>query len=340
MENKNIADDNKKRKIFKITLILSIIMTSIGIFFACYYSSINKAYDSYETTLENNINGINDVNKNIAQFFYSNKTIDVEYSKTQLPNAINDLSKLRNNLANSQPTSKYKKANENLILGLDNNISIYRQALAILIDPSSPEVEGFNTKLKLYRNDCMNFYSLIDIHNIKIELPETSLTFIDNVLNDSSMAITLKKEEDIKNEQNQEFISKIDTISKDFLDVKINYYSYVTKIRKKEMSYDDLLLLVEDNFIKLNAVQTDFKNLSIPPPTFATYEAFKPLLEMYEDYLRDFKLSLTSEKIQALNAIIAPTESDSLYTSSNVKFNKIEGDYTQFIKIFIELKNK
>lgn len=106
------------------------------------------------------------------------------------------------------------------------------------------------------------------------------------------------------------------------------------------MSYDDLLLLVEDNFIKLNAVQTDFKNLSIPPPTFATYEAFKPLLEMYEDYLRDFKLSLTSEKIQALNAIIAPTESDSLYTSSNVKFNKIEGDYTQFIKIFIELKNK
>ena len=62
----------------------------------------------------------------------------------------------------------------------------------------------------------MNFYSLIDIHNVKIELPETSLTFIDNVLNDSSSAVMIKKEEDIKSQQNQEFINKIDDIIQGF----------------------------------------------------------------------------------------------------------------------------
>jgi hypothetical protein len=60
---------------------------------------------------------------------------------------------------------------------------------------------------------------------------------------------------------------------------------------------------------------------------------------MYEDYLRDFKLALISEKIQALSAVVVPSASDSLYTSSNVKFSELEKYYTVFIKIFIELKD-
>ena len=106
------------------------------------------------------------------------------------------------------------------------------------------------------------------------------------------------------------------------------------------MSYDELLSLVDDNFIKLNNVQTNFKSLSIPPSAIPTYEAFKPLLDMYESYLRDFKLALTSEKIQALSAVVDPSSLDALYTSSNVKFGELENYYNDFIKIFIELKNK
>ncbi|MBZ9689414.1 hypothetical protein G9F72_024250 [Clostridium estertheticum] len=339
-EKKDTVDANKKRKIFKIILFLSIIMTSIGIFFASYYSSINKVYDSYEATIVSDINSINEINKNIEQFFNTSGTIDIEYTKKQLPSIIIDLTKLRDNLANSQPTTKYKKDHENLKLGLDNNLLIYRQSLAILKDPSGPSVDGFSAALKTYRNDCMNFYSLIDIHNIKIELPKTSLTFIDNVLNDSYMAIRLQKEEDIKSKQTEEFISNIDTISKNFSDIKINYYSNVLKVRKKDMSYDELLLLLDDNITKLSNIKTTFKSLSIPPSTLPTYEAFKPLLDMYESYLRDFKLSLTSEKIQALNPAVGTSVSDDLYTSSNVKFGELENSCNVFIKILLELKNK
>jgi len=339
-EKKDTEDASKRGKIFRIILVLSIIMTSIGIFFASYYSSINKVYDSYEITLVNNINGINEVNKNIAEFFNSSGTIDVEYATKELPNTINELTKLRVNIVNSKPTSKYKKDYENLKLGLDNNLLIYRQALAILKDPSGPEVESFGATLKTYRNDCMNYYYLIDINSIKIELPKSSLTFIDNVLNESSMAIRIQKEEDIKTEQTREFISKIDVISKDFLEVKINYNSYVLKVRKKDMSYDELLLIVNDNFLKLSNVKNDFNSLSIPSSTIATYEAFKPLFEIYEIYLRDFKLALVNEKIQSLSAVVDSSASDSLYTSSNEKFAELENYYTMFIKRFTELKNK
>ncbi|MBU3128515.1 hypothetical protein LGL55_04645 [Clostridium tagluense] len=339
-EKKDIADANKKRKTFKIILFLSIIMTSTGIFFASYYSSLNKVYASYETTITKNIKGINEVNKNIEQLFNTNGTIDVEYAKKQLPSSINDLTKLKDNLTNSKPTSKYKKDHENLKLGLDNNLSIYRQALAILNDPSGSSANEFGTTLKTYRNDCMNFYSLIDIYNVKIALPKTSLTFIDDVLNDSYMAIRMQVEEDIKSNQTKEFISKIDTISKSFLDIKINYYSYVLKVRKNNMSYDDLLLLIGDNLVKLSNVQTTFKSLSIPTSTAATYESFKPLLGMYENYLKDFKLALTNEKIQALSAAVDSSTSESLYTSSNLKFAELENYYSVFIKTFIELKNK
>lgn len=339
-EKKVIEDSNKKRISFKIILFLSIIMTSIGIFFASYYSSINKVYDSYESTIVNNINAINEINKNIEQFFTSSGTIDIEYTKKQLPSIIVNLTKLRDSLATSQPTSKYKKDHENLKLGLDNNLLIYRQSLAILKDPSGPSVDEFSSTLKTYRNDCMNFYSLIDIHNIKIELPETSLTFIDNVLNDSYMAIKIQKENDIKSKQIEEFINNIDAISKNLSDIKINYYSYVLKVRKKDMSYDELLLLVDDNITNLSNLKTTFKSLSIPPSTLPTYEAFKPLLDMYENYLRDFKLSLTSEKIQALSSAVGSSTSDDLYTSSNVEFGELENSYNAFIKIFLELKNK
>lgn len=339
-EKKDIADANKKRQIFKIVLFLSIILTSIGIFFASYYSSVNKVYDSYEATIVKDINGINEINKNMEQFFISNGTVDIEYAIKQLPSVITDLTKLRDNLANYQPTLKYKKDHENLKLGLDNNLLIYRQSLAILEDPSGPSVEDFNASLKTYRNDCMNYYSLIDINNIKIELPKTSLTFIDNVLNDSYMAIRLQKEDNIKYKQIQEFISNVDAISNSFSDIKINYYSYVLKVRNKDMSYDELLLLVDANITKLSNVKTAFKSLSIPPSTKPTYDAFNPLLDMYESYLNDFKLSLTGEKIQDLSSVVVTSTADALYTSSNERYGKLENSYNMFIKIFLELKNK
>lgn len=336
-EDKNIVNTKSEKTTFKIILFLFIIMASIGIFSASYYSSINKVYDSYENTLVTNINGINDVNKNIAQF-NSLQTIDIKYAKDQLPNIIKSLSTIRYDLSNSQPSSKYRKDHENLKSGLDNNILIYKQSLAILNNPSGPDVAEFSTNLKTYRNDCMNFYSLINIKNIRIDLPQTTLTFTDNVLNDSYKSLRMKKEDDIKLQQNQEFISRIDDLSKSFLDVKINYSSYVLKVRKKNMSYDELLLLVEGNFTKLSMLQTDFKNLSIPASTLPTYEAFSPLLDMYENYLRDFKLALTSEKIQALNLVVAPSVLDALYDSSNVKFGELETSYNGFIKIFTQLK--
>jgi hypothetical protein len=337
-ESKDIADTNSKGKMFKIILFLSIIMTSIGIFLASYYSSINKVYDSYETILVTNINDINEINKNIGQF-NSNQTIDVDYAKEQLPNIIKDLSNLRDAFINSKPSAKYKKDYENLKSGLDKNLLIYRQTLAILNNPSGADVETSMENLKTYRNDCMNFYSLIDTHNIKISLPETSLTFIDNVLNYSYSALRIRKETDIKAQQNLEFIDKIDSLSGDFIDAKTNFYSYVIKVRKKEMSYDDLLPLLNDNFTKLNKVQTNFKDLSIPPSAIPTYEAFKALLDVYESYLRDFKLALTSEKVQSLSAVVDLTTLDALYSSSNAKFGEVESFYNDFIKTYMELKN-
>ena len=338
-EKKDIVDTNSKKKMFRIILSLSIIIASIGIFLATYYSSINKVYDSYETTLVTNINGITEVNKNIAQF-NSSQTIDIDYAKKQLPNIINDLSKLRDNLSNLDSSSKYQKQYENLKLGLDKNLLVYRQSLAILNNPSGNDVEVSMENLKTYRNDCMNLYSLIDVKNTKIELPETSLSFIDNILNYSSSAVMIRKETDIKSQQNQEFIDKIDDLSRDFLSSKSNYYSYVLKIRKKEMSYDEVLTLVDNNFVKLSDLQSKFKTLSIPHPAIATYEAFKALLSIQESYLRDFKLALTSEKIQALNAVVDSSTLDSLYTSSNTRFGEAQNYYNNFIKAYTDLKSK
>lgn len=340
IESTNTLDFNSKSNKFKIILLLSIIMAAIGIFAASYYSSINNVYGSYESTLVNSINQVNEANKNIATF-NSNQTIDVEYAKEKLPSIIKDLNNIKSDLLNAQPTAKYKGTHDNLILGLDKNKLVYMQVVGILNNPSGADVETAMENLKTYRNDCMNSYSLIDVHNIKIALPETSLTFIDNVLNYSYSAVMIRKETDIKLQQNQEFVGKIDSLSKDFLDAKTNYYSYVIKVRKKEMSYDDLLSLINEDIFKLSTIQTKFKkDLSIPSAGIPTYEAFKILLSTHENYLRDFKLALNSEKVQVLSSVVDPVTLEALYVSSNLMFTEVDKYYNDFTKNNNELKTK
>ncbi|MBU3178216.1 hypothetical protein KPL47_17965 [Clostridium estertheticum] len=337
--NENNINTGNKRKNFKLILFLSIIMLSTGIFLICYYSSITNVYSSYKTTLITTINGINDINKNVSEF-NSNKTIDVDYAKKQLPKIINDLSVFRANLLNSQPTTKYKKDNDNLKSGLDKNLLIYRQTLAILNNPSGNDVEMSMENLKTFRNDCINFYSLIDVHNAPISLPKISLTFIDNILDYSDTAVMIKKETVLKSRQNQEFIRDIDGLSTDFLNVKSNLYSYTTKVRKKEMSYYNLSKLVDDDFSKLSNLQSTFKILTVPTSAIPTYESFKILLDKYENYLSDFKLAMTSENSKTSNASITPKVLDALYTSSNTLFKDVETSYANYIKSYTQLKNQ
>jgi hypothetical protein len=338
-EEKHIVDAHRNRKKIRIILFLSIVIASIGIFATSYYASINKVYDSYEDSLLNNMNGITKVNKTIA-IFNSNQTIDVDYAKEKLPNIIESLSTLRAQLEASEPTSKYKKQHENLKAGLDNNLLMYRRALVILSNPSSNDVEAAIENLKTYRDDCMDFYRAINISDTKITLPQTSLSFIDNLLNYSYSAFMIKKEADIKYLQVQDFINKIDSLTKDFLNIKTNYYSYAIKVRKNEMLYNELLSLINDNSTKLNILKTDFnKDFSVPSPAIATYETFRPLFQLYESYLSDFKLALTSEKVQTLSTEVASTALDSIYDSSNAKFNEVENSYNNFIKAYTELQN-
>lgn len=338
-EETKVVNTSKKKPLLIIIVFLSIIMTSLGIFLASYYSSINKEYDSYESILATNINGINEANTNVSQF-NSNETVDVEYAKEQLPLIIKSLTNLRNSLVAIDPSSKYKKNYENLKSGLDKNLLVYRQILGILNNPSGNDVETSMSNLKTYRNDCMDSYSLVNFNNLKIELPKPTLSFIENVLNYSSSAIIIKKETNIKQQQSQEFINKLEDLSRAFLNAKINHYPSVIKARSKDISYDTILSEVEKNYAKLNAIQTNFKGLSIPPNAIPTYESFKSLLNLYEVYLRDFKLSLSSEKVQMLSAVVDSSTLDALYVSSNAAFIEVENSYNNFLKVYVELKNK
>ncbi|MBK5240833.1 hypothetical protein [Clostridium sp.] len=338
-EEKHIVNAHRSRKKFRIILFLSIVIVSIGIFATSYYTSINKVYNSYEDSLLNNMNDITKVNKTIATF-NSNQTIDVDYAKEKLPNIIESLSTLRAQLWASEPASKYENQYENLMFGLDNNLLMYRRALVILSNPSSSDVDVSIENLKTYRDDCIDFYTTINIADTKITLPQTSLSFIDNLLNYSYSAFMIKKEADIKYLQVQDFINKIDILTKDFSDIKTNYYSYAIKVRKNEMQYNELLSLIQDNSTKLNSLNTKFnKNFSVPSPAIPTYETFRPLFQIYESYLSDFKLALTNEKIQTLSMGVDSTTLDPLYDSSNAKFVEVENSYNNFIKVCTDLRN-
>jgi hypothetical protein len=106
------------------------------------------------------------------------------------------------------------------------------------------------------------------------------------------------------------------------------------------MLYNEVLSLVNDNSIKLNEFKNDFnKNLSVPSSAIATYESFRPLFQLYESYLTDFKLALTSEKVQSLSSMVNSATLDSLYDSSNAKFLEVDNAYNNFLKVYTNLQN-
>jgi hypothetical protein len=338
-EEKHVVKGDRNRKNFRFIIFFSIIISSIVIFATSYYASINKVYDSYEGSLLHNMNSITEANKTIA-IFNSSQAIDVDYAKEKLPNIIESLSTLSSQLEALEPTSKYKKEYENLRNGLDNNLLMYKHALVILNNPSSNDVNDSIETLKTLRGDCLDFYKTINISDTTITLPQTSLSFIDNLLNYSYSAFMIKKEADIKDLQLKDFTNKIDMLSKDFIDTKTNYYLYALKVRKNEMLYNEVLSLVNDNSIKLNEFKNDFnKNLSVPSSAIATYESFRPLFQLYESYLTDFKLALTSEKVQSLSSMVNSATLDSLYDSSNAKFLEVDNAYNNFLKVYTNLQN-
>lgn len=336
----------KKKKSNKLlitclTLILSAVVIA-GVFLGTYYYMMNESLGSVESGIKDYVKQINDVNKRLGSL-NKGQTLDTELAKKELPGDIEKLLNIKDNAQKFTSTERYKESFDNLVEGLNNNINLYKQILAVLQNPNSKDLQNAYNDLNKYKDECLNHYALFNVKDMKIDLPQEALQFVN-----SASAYTLelaksRRDSDIKNSQAVDFSSKLDGISQRFVPLKTDYSQQLQKVRSGNGSFNDILNLIDQHKDQYNTIKKDFLSLIVPDDNArAVQTAFKGVLDSYESsYLPQIKFSVTNE--QAKTTPSTPLKSDDIkgiYADANTNFSKMSDKYEAFLKAFNDYKSK
>ncbi|EDS78594.1 conserved hypothetical protein [Clostridium botulinum C str. Eklund] len=334
---------NSQKKFSNIILIiLSAIIVGLAAFFSSYYFFMNKSLTKYKTKLNFEITNINKVNTSVSQIKINEDSIK---SKDRIINTMQkNTSSLQNYLyaiKTLNPGEKYTNDHENLINGVQSNILIYKQVSSICKSIENIDGKTLNKSLNdldKYINETLNFYSQISIRNVKIDLPNETLNFLNSFKSQvEKQAKTTISSKVIKHETNK-FIDYLNDITIKFNNFKKDYINDIRKgVKIKE--YSALLNEIANDEISLNALKSNLSILSVPSDANIIFDNFSKTLDDYNYYLENLRYNLNIEELTCKNDAIDKSSLKKLYTSSRDDLEQVEKSYNNFLDLFAKFKN-
>lgn len=331
MENKS------KSTLIKISIILGIIVIITLVFFATYYFSINKSFNGYESNIGTIVNSINKVNSDIEKLNnkdkFDPKTVSESlWGKTKL---LNDV---KNKLNNITPPAKYKNSYNYLIKGLNQNISTYNYLINLLKSPINSNYQKNIDNIKYSYRECEKYYSSFTMKNVYLNKPNALENLIDNSIDYTYEEFKKHRDKEISQNQLIDFSEKIDSIYSSFSQIKKDYFNLLPQARVNKITYDDLLGKIDTDLSEIKKVSKDLYSISIPEKQTNIYNSLKTLLNDYQDYLENFKYTISIEQIKIKNENANMETLNSLYNTSNAKLANVNIDVESFTNLYKELK--
>lgn len=333
----NVKEKNNKLVIFIIQILVFVLLIG-GVFFGTYYILVENSLSSYEKDVSSIIKDINNINDTM-ETYNSEHALNpekLEDLRKNLPEYVENLTKIKNRFQNTVPTEKYKADYDNLINGLENNILIYRQAAAILENPEGKDVGAAAESLEKYRDECIKSYSNITSKGLAVSLPSGCLNFINNTLNYANEMARLTKDKEIALNQNMEFVEDIDLILSKFSPIRRDFSIELAKERSEGGKLNNIISLANKNSDEISDLKREFSNISVPSKALDCYKLLEKTIEDYESYLQKFIYSVKNE---SLSGQIASNESiDNLYKDCTNLFKTVTNDYNNFLKNYTQFK--
>ncbi|WP_035292419.1 hypothetical protein [Clostridium sp. KNHs214] len=331
MENKS------KGTLIKISIISGIIAIITLVFFATYYFSINKSFNGYESNIDTIVNSINKVNSDIEKLNtndkFDPKTISESlWGKTKL---LNDI---KNKLNNITPPAKYKDSYNYLMKGLNQNISTYNYLINLLKAPTNSNYQKNIDNIKYSYRECEKYYSSFTMKNITLNRPKSVENLINTSINYTYEEFKKYRDKEISQNQITDFSEKIDTVYTNFSKIKKDYFNLVPEARVNKINYDDLLGKIDVDLSEIKKISKDLYAISIPERQAGIYNSLKTLLNDYQDYLENFKYTVSIEQIKIKNDNVDMESLNSLYNTSNAKLANVNIDIENFTNLYKELK--
>ena len=328
-----------KKSIRTITIVISTILLGLLVFYGTYYFFISKSYSSYTNTVKTEIANITKINE-ASSVFTKGETIDKDKILKSIPNSISSLQASLSNLKNLLAPNKYKKDHENLLDGLENNISIYKQILAICKDSNSSNLQSYITLLQKYRDDCMNYYTLISINNYKISLTNEIIDLIDKTIDFSQKQVRLNLDKEITTNQNRNFLNILNPLVEKFNEVNKDYMPEVLDIRSNSTSYEGLLDSITNAEASVADSKTTLAAVTIPKDALEVNTSFIEALDAFDQYIQSFKFAVKTESLTFASGLNNNKALNNLYSSSKDKMKTANESYKVFFKLFHEFKDK
>ncbi|KOA19852.1 hypothetical protein CLHOM_19410 [Clostridium homopropionicum DSM 5847] len=329
----------EKKRTRTVIIAISAILLGLLVFFGTYYFFMNKSYSHYTDKVKTEITNITKINE-ASSTFTKGETIDKDKILNSIPNSISSLQTSLSNLKNLLVQDKYKKDHENLINGVENNISIYKQILAICRDSNNSNLQSYITLLQKYRDDCMNYYTLVSINNYKISLTDEIIDLIDKTIDFSQKQVRLNLDKEVSTNQNRDFLNILNPLVEKFNEVNKDYMPEILNIRNNSTSYEGIL----DSITNAEAVIADSKTtlaaVTIPKDALEVNKAFIKTLDDFDQYIQSFKFAVKTESLTYSGGVNNNKALDSLYSSSKDKMKTANESYKVFLKLFHEFKDK
>ena len=328
-----------KRVLTILIIAFSALVLGMGVFYGTYYFFISKSYSTYQDKVKTEIANINKVNDESSKFT-KGSTIDTQLILDHISKSISELQTSQSKLKTLIITDKYEKDHNNLLLGLDNNIEIYKEILNIVKNPKNETLSNSISKLQKYRDDCLNYYAVISTKNLNINLPKESLELINNTISFTQKQVRSNIDEQILISQNQDFLNSLDEMLDQFNKIKKDYMPTVLKARNTIDGYDDLLSTISSIESILADIKENATGLNVPKDALPLYQAFTQVLSDYDLYIQNLKYAVKTEQLTSVAGVQNNDSLDKLYDPSKSQLKIADETYKKLIKLHNEFQNK
>lgn len=262
-----------------------------------------------------------------------NNVVNTEKSISALKTNKEKLIEEKNKLTTITPTQNYLKLYDTFSKGLDNNINLYEQTIAILSTPNSNDINTAFENLNKFRDDCNEQYQICRKLGLPIYLEDNNISFFGNATNYINEIIKLKRDYDIKNSQKNDFLINLDKCLLKFSSLNEDLTPAIERVRNENKSLNVIIDDVNKKIVEFDSIKNSYYGLTVPEQGLECFNKLGELFSIYDDYISEL---LTALKDETENN----NKDNKYYDNAFLKYKTLQNSLDEFDKIYDNYKNE
>lgn len=344
---KPLISTKKSRFLRFLGLFLGITLFLILVFSVTYFPIVNKPNKEYKNAIKTISEVISDTNHKCSSY-KSGNSIEEEKLKENIPQFISKLKEANSTITTISIPSNYRDDHKNLLTGLDNNIKLYQQMLAILSNPKSNDLTESLNDFKGYLQSTRNSYFVINDSMYSVKLDKTFNDFTNDFINYTNHKITENTQNANLLEKQSKFINKFDSTLNSFQkllsDSDLKYS--LSRIHQDNYDYTNILKEIKDLKSSFESFSEEFDKITFPEEANSLKEKSTSLKSNLKTQIENLDSLITSEYTDVFSASSEKKAKtlqkhyESLYTEIDENLKTLTSSFNSLSYEFISYRSK